>query len=793
MRGSPSASGAWKEARTLGQLSAGAKSFAWVVIVAGLVAGVRLLVGFDPSTWNPWPVLLFGVLGVLATALSVSYQGYLPSTIVHQIGTSFVYALFFLADPGATCIVLVVVNAADWIFNRRRVLTALFNTGQLSFSLWAAVEVRGLLRPGFRVLDGVEPATLFAALSSLLVFFTINHTLTHVIVSLASRRPLLRLDFGTRSGILNEISCIASGLGMAVLWWVRPWLSLLGVLPVWLTMLLLVLLSRREKELEAREAELRSLQDLGLEIGAELDAERLRSAVVRVATEALRSSGAILAILDDGTRRLRVLATHGITGDPPSTLSLEGLGSDPLADGRILRLAALDASPSAWPEIRRLDASGIMAAPLQILGQHAGVLILFHGTGRRSFDDDDVRRLETLVRFVDMALSNAQLVADLKQVQTQLLQTEKMSALGMLVSGVAHELNNPLTSVVGYTQLLLSSEPDAERRRMLGRVASEAERAGRIVQNLLTFSRKHKSEKQPTDINEVLDQVLDLRAYELHVSNVELVRRLSPGLPSVVVDRHQIQQVFLNLLTNAEHAVKHVPRRGRLVVETREHDGRIRVVVSDNGHGISSDNLGKVFLPFFTTKEVGQGTGLGLSICYGIVQEHGGTIDVESRDGEGASFVVEIPATPGAHEAQEKAAVTPAPAPLAFAGGALLVVDDEEPIADLVRDVLEAQGWTVSSAKEGSEALRLVAQRRFDVLLVDMKMPGMDGQTFYEVLRKSHPELARRVVFSTGDAGSDGTSQFLDTAGNPVLGKPYDLRSLVETVSRVAGGSTQVH
>ena len=368
-----------------------------------------------------------------------------------------------------------------------------------------------------------------------------------------------------------------------------------------------------------------------------------------------------------------------------------------------------------------------------------------------------------------------------------------MSALGMLVSGVAHELNNPLTSVVGYTQLLLSSEPYAERRRMLGRVASEAERAGRIVQNLLTFSRKHKSEKHPTDINDVLDQVLDLRAYELHVSNVELVRRLSPGLPSVVVDRHQIQQVFLNLLTNAEHAVKHVPRRGRLVVETREHDGRIRVVVSDNGHGISSDNLGKVFLPFFTTKEVGQGTGLGLSICYGIVQEHGGTIDVESRDGEGASFVVEIPATPGAHEAQEKAAVTPAPAPLAFAGGALLVVDDEEPIADLVRDVLEAQGWTVSSAKEGSEALRLVAQRRFDVLLVDMKMPGMDGQTFYEVLRKSHPELARRVVFSTGDAGSDGTSQFLDTAGNPVLGKPYDLRSLVETVSRVAGGSTQVH
>jgi len=773
----------------LSHLSSGAKAYAWTVIVAGLAAGLSLLAGFDPASWNAAPVLLFGLLGTLATALSISYQGFLPSTIVHQIGTSFVYALFFLADPGATCVVLAVMNAADWAFNRRRVFTAAFNMGQLSLSLWVAVQVRSLAHPGFRVLDAVDPATMAAALASLLVFFAVNHALTHVVVSMASRRPLLRLDFITRTGFLNEISCIVSGLGMAVLWHVEPWLSLLGVLPVWLTLLLLILLSRREKALEMREAELRSLQDLGLEIGAELDAERLRRAVVRVAAETLRSTGAILAVLEQGTSSLRVLSAVGVPRDLPAALSLEGLRVDLIEKGGVRRTGQPGADPAGFPELGCLEATGILCAPLQILGRREGVLILFHGVARRPFDDEDVRRLETLVRFVDMALSNAQLVADLKQVQSQMLQTEKMSALGMLVSGVAHELNNPLTSVVGYTQLLMSRVSDPNHRRMLGRVSAEAERAGRIVQNLLTFSRKHRTEKRPTDINEVLDQVLDLRAYELHVSNVEVVRRLSPGLPKVVVDPHQFQQVFLNLLTNAEHAVRETPRRGRIVVETREDGGFVRVAVSDNGNGISQENLGKVFIPFFTTKEVGKGTGLGLSICYGIVEEHGGRIGVVSRDGEGASFTVEIPVPAETVETVVEAAAAESAVSPAFAGGELLVVDDEESISDLVRDVLEALGWKVTSARDGSEALRVVSERSFDVLLVDMKMPGMDGPAFYEALRQSHPDLARRVVFSTGDAGGEGTSQFLDDAGNPVLGKPYDLASLVATVSRVAGGA----
>ncbi len=770
----------------MSKLSAGARIYAWTVILAGLVTGASLLATFDASSWNPAPVLLFGLLGTLATALSISYQGFLPSTIVHQTGTSFVYALFFLADPGATCAVLAVMNAADWAFNRRRPFTAAFNMGQLSLSLWLAVQVRGLALPGFRFLDAVNPATMAAALASLLVFFLVNHGLTHVMVGLASRRPLLRADVVTRVGLLNEISCVVSGLGMAVLWHVDPWLSLLGVLPVWLSLLFLILLSRREKALEMREVELRSLQDLGLEIGSELEAERLRTAVVRVATEALRSDGAILAALEPAAGRLRVLSSLGVPRDLPATLPLAEFGDDLLERDGVRRAGDRDQGPAELAGPRCLGASGILCAPLRILGRREAVLILFHGPARRAFDDEDVRRLETLVRFVDMALSNAQLVADRKQVQGQLLQTEKLSALGMLVSGVAHELNNPLTSVVGYAQLLMSRVSDPKHRRMLARVSAEAERAGRIVQNLLTFSRSHRTEKRPTDVNEVLDQVLDLRAYELHVSNVEVVRRLSPGLPRVVVDPHQFQQVFLNLLTNAEHSVREAPRRGRIVVETREEAGSVRVDVTDNGQGISQENLGKVFIPFFTTKEVGKGTGLGLSICYGIVQEHGGRISVSSREGEGAVFTVEIPVPAEPAKTERETAAVESPAKPAVAGAELLVVDDEEAIADLVRDVLGTLGWEVTSARDGSEALRMVSEHSFDVLLVDMKMPGMDGRAFFEALRTSHPDLARRVVFSTGDAGADGTSRFLEAAGNPVLGKPYDLSSLIATVSRVA-------
>jgi two-component system NtrC family sensor kinase len=372
--------------------------------------------------------------------------------------------------------------------------------------------------------------------------------------------------------------------------------------------------------------------------------------------------------------------------------------------------------------------------------------------------------------------------------QSQLVHSEKMYALGMLVSGVAHELNNPLTSILGYAELLNSREGDSRKQHMLGRVAREAKRAGRIVNNLLTFSRKHKPAKTLVDLNEILLDVLEFRAYEQGVRNIVVERHLSPDLPGVLVDPHQFQQVFLNLITNAEQAiVDSKASSGRIAVTSDTHGDSVRVQVSDNGPGIPPEEIERIFLPFFTTKEVGRGTGLGLAICYGIVEEHGGHISVRSAADEGASFVVEVPAAAEDVVAAATADEDAEPVDLAAASGRLLVVDDEAPIIELVTDFLESKGWEVESAREGTEALEVVGDGRFDVLLVDLRMPGMDGQAFFEELRRRRPELAERVIFATGDVGSGNTARYLDELDNTLLRKPFNLDELTRVIARVAG------
>ena len=238
-------------------------------------------------------------------------------------------------------------------------------------------------------------------------------------------------------------------------------------------------------------------------------------------------------------------------------------------------------------------------------------------------------------------------VTEIKRLQQQLIQSEKLAALGQLVSGVAHELNNPLTSVIGYTQLLLMRnqlEPHAAEQLEI--VGQEADRARRIVRNLLSFSRQHKPSRAEVDLNELLDRTLELRTYEMKVNNISVCRE--PGdIPFVMADEHQLQQVFLNIIINAEQAIESGARGGRLTVRTEMGArGRVRVVIADSGPGVPTHIIEKLFDPFFTTKPVGQGTGLGLSISYGIVKEHDGVISVESEPGRGARFIIELPVKP---------------------------------------------------------------------------------------------------------------------------------------------------
>ena len=230
-----------------------------------------------------------------------------------------------------------------------------------------------------------------------------------------------------------------------------------------------------------------------------------------------------------------------------------------------------------------------------------------------------------------------------KQMQEQLAIADRLASVGELAAGIAHELNNPLTGVIGFSQLMLEKEMPGDIKEDMEVVYGEAQRASQVVGNLLTFARKHAVIKQMLNINSVIAKVLELRAYEQRVENISVEARFDPTLPEIMADYFQLQQVFLNIIINAEYFMKKAHQKGKLTITTEKVNSKVRAAFADDGPGVDKESLGHLFDPFFTTKEVGEGTGLGLSICHGIVAEHGGRIYVESELGKGTTFIVELP------------------------------------------------------------------------------------------------------------------------------------------------------
>ncbi len=371
-------------------------------------------------------------------------------------------------------------------------------------------------------------------------------------------------------------------------------------------------------------------------------------------------------------------------------------------------------------------------------------------------------------------------ISDERLLQQQLFQSEKMSAIGQLVSGVAHELNNPLASISAFAQLMLADHTFPGNLRHSAEIISgEARRAARIVHNLLTFARQHKAEKVCADINRVLDDTLELRTYELNVRGIRVDRDYEDTPPETMADVFQLQQIFLNIITNAEQAMMSMPkqRHHRLTVRTRQTGAIIRIEIEDTGPGIPAESVDRIFNPFYTTKPVGQGTGLGLSICLGIVGQHHGRIWAENVHGGGARFCIELPYVPaeGAPLPLEVAAI-PHPA----AGLRVLVADDEVGIRLALERFLALGGHTVVTTGSGTDALRLTAEQPFDVIFLDLRMPDMSGQQVFELWLADRPDIADRVTFITGDIVSDDLRHFLSASGRPYLSKPFDLDSVLQ-------------
>jgi signal transduction histidine kinase/ActR/RegA family two-component response regulator len=378
---------------------------------------------------------------------------------------------------------------------------------------------------------------------------------------------------------------------------------------------------------------------------------------------------------------------------------------------------------------------------------------------------------------------------ELEEAQSQLVQAEKMSVVGQLVSGVAHELNNPLAGVLGYSQLLLRMEVPEDVKRGLERIESEAERCKRIVQNLLIFARKNKPQKRAIDLNTVVDSVLEIKGYQFKVDNVRVERELDPRLPPIMADSGQLQQVIMNIVHNAQQAMNEGKNEAVLGVRSRSEGEWIHLEISDTGPGIPPQNLSRIFDPFFTTKEVGQGTGLGLSICYGIVQEHRGRIWAESQVGGGTTFHIMIPlqeeVAPALEHPLVPAAAGGPTAPEEGSRARILVVDDEASIVDILYDVLRLDGHRIETALNGRLALKKLQQQPFDVVISDLRMPGMSGQELFEQIKLSNSALLRRIIFTTGDVASQDTQGFLQAAGSPCLQKPFDLNEVRRLVQEI--------
>lgn len=440
--------------------------------------------------------------------------------------------------------------------------------------------------------------------------------------------------------------------------------------------------------------------------------------------------------------------------------------------------------PPAWVDpITKLFAPEGAATPVEVRAGERVLLVTLIPTGEPG---------AAILLFEDQT--------EKRRLQEQLLQSEKLSAIGQLIAGVAHDLNNPLASVVGFSDLLGEAADVPPRlAEPLAVIRQEAERASAIVRNLLSFARRQEGERHLQSIRPILESTHQLLKNQLMAARIELTLSFEPGLPEVEVHANQIKQVFVNIINNAAQAITSARGRGagtagRIDIVTRCEPDGLSVNISDNGPGVPEALAQRVFEPFFSTKSEGEGTGLGLSICLGIVKEHGGSISVDpggAGSGRGATFTVELPTgmhaelSPLQHGAAEQ---TP---PERVERLRVLVVDDEPHILHYMQATLESWGHEVALARDGSQALKRALMQPFDLIICDLRMPRLGGREMFQTLSRMHPTVADRIIFATGDTVRGDTLHFLEELGRPFLQKPFKLdalRRVLAGVEKVGAG-----
>jgi|GEM_PF-254856 len=543
-----------------------------------------------------------------------------------------------------------------------------------------------------------------------------------------------------------------------------------------------------------------SIREVVEQVLVPLSLEERLNLIARKAAQLFDADQAVVALKSEGDDHLVIRAGYQLVpGELGHAVAL-GEGAIGLASAK--REGILVNDYASWSgRVHRASnpqfietIRATISYPLLIRGELIGALaVAYVGGEDRRFVPEDLDQLATLAAPAALAIEHSRLfeelaarVRQLQETQAQLVQAGKLSAVGQLVSGVAHELNNPLSVVIGYGQLLKGKVLPPELRGPIDLIVAQGERMAKIVQGLLLFSRQRKPERAPVDLLAVIEQTVALRTTRLRLSGIRVVTDYAPDLPPAEGDVHQLQQVFLNLLLNAEHAILAAGRGDtiRLRACGRVEGGRRWVVVEfeDNGPGISAEVMPRIFEPFFTTKKVGEGTGLGLSVSYGIVQQHGGRLTCESEPGR-TVFSIELPTTAAAEPRERVSAAMPAG--VDGFGRRALVVDDEPGMVELVTTLLRDSGWQVEVAATGRSALERVRSTRFDVVLSDLRMPDGSGEDFYRAAVIDQPGLAGRFVFMTGDTANPSPWQFVDEVEAPVVEKPFTADSLFAALERL--------
>jgi len=391
------------------------------------------------------------------------------------------------------------------------------------------------------------------------------------------------------------------------------------------------------------------------------------------------------------------------------------------------------------------------------------------------------RQLATTIEKVRLYEETCRAYEDLRKTQEQLLQSEKMSAVGQLISGVAHELNNPLTAILGYAQLLESEGLDDRAADFVRKLFKQAQRTHRVVQNLLSFARQRKPQKEQVDIRKVLDETLVLREYDLKVNNIKLEREIGDSLPVVTADPHQLEQVFLNIINNAVDAMLESGKRGSLKVCVYEKDGHLHAEFHDSGPGIKEPH--RIFEPFYTTKSVGKGTGLGLSICYGIIQEHGGQILARNREEGGAIIEIRLPSAATTAVAEP---VEAAPRRESAIEGRVLLVENEEAVLEFERDVLAGAGAEVVTAMNADELKARARNQSFDAIIMDGKMAGNGNlREEYSWITENCNGLEKHLLVTFSTNAEPEIRDFLHENSVPYLVKPFEVADLISHVRRL--------